>query len=133
MTPEEITEAVAAQRTLVQRLLDEVARIGADPPGITRDAFGHGENAAQALVAETAAAIGLATRTDAACNLHMAWTGTDAAAPRIALGSHLDSVVHGGNFDGAAGVIGALAAVSALRSLGLRPRAGVQLLALRCE
>ena len=133
MTPERIAEAVAAQRTLVQRLLDEAARIGADQPGITRDAFGRGENEAQALVAETARAMGLETRTDAAANLHVTWPGADRAAPRIALGSHLDSVVHGGNFDGAAGVIGALAAVSALRSLGLRPGRDVLVLALRCE
>ena len=133
MTPERVANAVAAQRTLVQRLLDEVARVGAAPPGITRDAFGTGENAAQAIIAEAARAIGLETRSDAACNLHMEWRGSDPAAQRVALGSHLDSVVQGGNFDGAAGVIGALAAVSALRSLGVRPRAGMLVLALRCE
>jgi N-carbamoyl-L-amino-acid hydrolase len=128
-----IAGAVAAQRGLVQRLLDGVAAIGADPPGITRDAFGRGENEAQALIRATAEAIGLATATDAAANLHMRWPGSDAAAPRVALGSHLDSVVQGGNFDGAAGVIGGLAAIAALRSLGLAPRREILLLALRCE
>jgi len=115
MNADRIAEAVAAQQGLVQRLLDEVARIGADPPGITRDAFGRGENEAQALIRETAEAIGLTTATDAAANLHMRWAGSDAAATRVALGSHLDSVVQGGNFDGAAGVIGALAAVDLVR------------------
>ena len=133
LDPSAVAESVAAQHTLVQRLLDAVARIGSDPPGITRDAYGRGENEAQALVAETARAIGLETRTDAACNLHMTWPGADRSAKRIALGSHLDSVVQGGNFDGAAGVIGGLAALSALRALGLRPRADLLLLALRCE
>jgi len=137
MTPQAIAEAVAAQRVLVERLLDGVARIGraaeGDAPGITRDAFGRGENAAQALIAETARAMGLETRTDAAANLHMTWPGTSRDARRIALGSHLDSVVQGGNFDGAAGVIGALAAVAALRSLGLAPWPEVLVLALRCE
>jgi N-carbamoyl-L-amino-acid hydrolase len=133
MTPERIAEAVAAQRGLVQRLLDEAARIGADPPGITRDAFGRGENEAQALIAAAGRAMGLEARTDAAANLHLTWAGADRAAPRLALGSHLDSVVQGGNFDGAAGVIGALAAVSALRSLGLAPRRDVLVLAFRCE
>ena len=133
MNADAIAGAVAAQQGLVQRLLDEVARIGSDPPGITRDAFGRGENAAQALIRETAETIGLTTATDAAANLSMRWAGSDAAAKRVALGSHLDSVVQGGNFDGAAGVIGALAAVSALRSLGLAPRREVLVLALRCE
>ncbi len=38
-----LDEAIAAQKPLVQSLLDGVAAIGADPPGITRDAYGRGE------------------------------------------------------------------------------------------
>ncbi len=133
MTPDRIAAAAAAQRLLVERLLDALARIGADPPGITREAYGAGEDAAQALVAETARAMGLGTATDAACNLAMTWAGADRAAPRILLGSHLDSVVQGGNYDGAAGVVAGLAAVAALRALGLTPRQDVVVLALRCE
>jgi N-carbamoyl-L-amino-acid hydrolase len=37
--------------------------------------------------------------------------GTDATLPPWIVGSHLDSVPHGGNFGGAAGVLGGLAAV----------------------
>lgn len=137
MTPEgfaaEVAEAVDAQRILAERMLDALARIGADTPGITRDAYGPGENAAMALVGDTARALGMETATDAAGNLHMAWPGRDRKAARIALGSHLDSVVQGGNFDGAAGVVGALVAVAALRSLGLAPAVDVLALVLRCE
>ena len=133
MTPERIAAAVAAQRPLVQRLLDGVAAIGADPPGITRDAFGPGENQAMALLAETAQSLGLECSTDAGANLSMRWAGTDPAAPPLLIGSHLDSVVQGGNFDGAAGVIGGLAAIAALRALGLQSRADIEVLALRCE
>ncbi|WP_309139636.1 hydantoinase/carbamoylase family amidase [Siccirubricoccus sp. G192] len=133
MTPARIAAAVAAQRPLVQRLLDGVAEIGADPPGITRDAFGPGENQAQALVAEAARGLGLVLASDAAANLAMTWPGADRSAPRLMIGSHLDSVLHGGNFDGAAGVLAGLAAIAALRGLGLRPRQDITLLATRCE
>jgi N-carbamoyl-L-amino-acid hydrolase len=133
VTPGQVAAAVAAQRPLVQRLLDGVAAIGADPPGITRDAFGRGENQAFALLAETARGLGLGCTTDAGANLSMRWPGADPAAPPLLIGSHLDSVVQGGNFDGAAGVIGGLAAIAALRALGLRPRADVEILGLRCE
>lgn len=133
MTPDRIAAAVAAQRPLVQALLDQVAAIGADPPGITRDAFGHGENAAMAALAEAAAGLGLDCATDAGANLAMRWAGTESAVPPLLVGSHLDSVVQGGNFDGAAGVVGGLAAIAALRGLGLAPRGGIELLALRCE
>ena len=124
---------IAAQRPLVQRLLDGVASIGADPPGITRDAYGRGENQAMALFAETARGLGLECTTDAGANLTMRWAGTDPEAPPLLIGSHLDSVVQGGNFDGAAGVIAGLAAIAALQAGGIRPRASIEVLALRCE
>ena len=38
------------------------------------------------------------------------------------VGSHLDSVPHGGNFDGAAGVVAGLVAVAALQRLGVTLR-----------
>jgi N-carbamoyl-L-amino-acid hydrolase len=126
-----LTAAVAAQRPLIQRLLDGVAEIGRDPPGITRDAYGAGENRAHALLAETATRLGLTCGVDAGANLSMRWAAGD--APPTLIGSHLDSVVQGGNFDGAAGVIAGLGAVAALRAAGITPRAPIEVLALRCE
>ena len=32
--------------------------------------------------------------------------GSDSSAPHIMCGSHIDTVLHGGKFDGAAGVVG---------------------------
>jgi N-carbamoyl-L-amino-acid hydrolase len=124
---------IAAQRPLVQRLLDGLATIGADPPGITRDAFGRGENEAMALLAEAARELGLECSTDAGANLTMRWAGADPKAPPLLVGSHLDSVVQGGNFDGAAGVVAGLAAIAAMQAAGVRPRAAIEVLALRCE
>jgi N-carbamoyl-L-amino-acid hydrolase len=128
-----LAAAVAAQQPLVQRLLDGVAEIGRDPPGITRDAYGRGENQAQALIAGAGQALGLTASTDAGANLTLRWEGSDPAAKPILIGSHLDSVVQGGNFDGAAGVIAGIGAVAALQAAGIRPRAAIEVLALRCE
>ncbi len=128
-----LSDAVAAQTALVQRLLDGVAKIGADPPGITRDAYGRGENAAQALIAQAGAALGMSAHIDAGANLILRWA---APAPRdkpLLIGSHLDSVVQGGNFDGAAGVIAGLGAVAALQAAGITPARDIEVLALRCE
>jgi N-carbamoyl-L-amino-acid hydrolase len=127
-----ITDAVAAQQPLVQRLLDGVAEIGRDPPGITRDAYGPGENLAHALLAETARDLGLRCSGDAGANLAMRWDTGSGAKP-ILIGSHLDSVVQGGNFDGAAGVIAGIAAIATLKAAGIAPRAPIEVLALRCE
>ena len=60
-----LAEATLAQAPLVQRLLDSLANIGADPPGITQAAFGRGESAAHALIASTGEDLGLAVSTDA--------------------------------------------------------------------
>ena len=46
---------------------------------------------------------------DAAANTYMTLPGRDRQRPRVIVGSHLDSVADGGNFDGAAGVIAGLA------------------------
>ena len=49
------------------------------------------------------------------------------------MGSHLDSVPHGGNYDGAAGVIAGLLCLIRLRLEGKVPRHGIKVLALRGE
>ncbi len=128
-----LADAVAAQRGKIAALLDRLAEIGRDPPGITRHAYGEREDAAHALAVEEARRLGLGVAHDAAANLYLTWPGADRAAPRVLLGSHFDSVRQGGNFDGAAGVVAALAAVAAAQAAGVTPRADVTIAAFRCE
>ncbi|MDB5414049.1 MAG: allantoate amidohydrolase [Rubritepida sp.] len=128
-----LAEAVTAQTALVQRLLDGVAAIGDDPPGITRDAYGRGENEAQALIAEAGRALGLETSSDAGANLTLRWAAREAKAAPVLIASHLDSIVQGGNFDGAAGVIAGIGAIAALQAAGIEPRRDIEVMALRCE
>ena len=49
--------------------------------------------------------------------------GSDRAAKRVIIGSHLDSVQQGGNYDGAAGVLAGLAAVAGMKRAGFVPGA----------
>ena len=128
-----LDEAIAAQKPLVQSLLDGVAAIGADPPGITRDAYGRGENEAHHLIRQAGEALGMQASIDAGANLSLRWAAENPEAPPIIIGSHLDSIVQGGNFDGAAGVIAGIGAVAALRAAGITPRRDIEVLALRCE
>jgi len=128
-----LDKAIAAQKPLVQSLLDGVAAIGADPPGITRDAYGQGENAAHDLIRRAGEALGMQASIDAGANLSLRWAAEKPEAPPIIIGSHLDSIVQGGNFDGAAGVIAGIGVVAALRAAGILPRQDIEVLALRCE
>lgn len=93
-----------------------MASATADPvAGITRASYGEGEQFAHAFLRAEAAALGLRVAQDAALNSYMTLPGRDSRAPAIMIGSHLDSVAQGGNFDGAAGVVAGLAALFMLR------------------
>src|SRR3954467_2201902 len=109
---------------LAERLFDELRARSFDGVGITREAYGPGERMAHALVAEAAASFGLEQQVDPVGNRYMTLPGADRAAKRVVLGSHLDSVQQGGNFDGAAGVLAGLAAVAGMRRGGGAPPPG---------
>lgn len=114
------------------RLFAELATLSADVPGVTRASFGPVEDAAHAMITREAVALGLETRTDAIGNLYVTLPGADRDAPALMTGSHLDSVPHGGNFDGAAGVIAGLVLLERLRD-GPQPPCDVTLMAIRAE
>jgi N-carbamoyl-L-amino-acid hydrolase len=129
----DIGAAVAEQRGLATALFDQLRRDGLDEPGVTRDPYGAGEQRAHATVTEVAQQLGLRIEHDAAANLYMTLPGRDPAAKRVVVGSHLDSVPHGGNFDGAAGVVAGLAAVAALRRLGVTLDCDLTVMGIRAE
>jgi N-carbamoyl-L-amino-acid hydrolase len=101
-------------------LFDELARIGAhrDGPGCTRLAWSDEDLSARAWFTSAAAARGMDVETDRNGNLWAWWGERD--ADTVITGSHLDTVARGGAYDGALGVVSALAAVDALRRRGVR-------------
>ncbi|MBN8897522.1 MAG: Zn-dependent hydrolase [Rhodospirillales bacterium] len=131
--PSAIREAVEAQRDFVTRLFDRLRADGLDEPGVSRDPYGPGEQRGHATAAEAGRSLGLAIGHDPAANLYMSWAGSAPDAPAVMMGSHLDSVPHGGNFDGAAGVVAGLAAIAALQRLGITPRPTVTVMGIRAE
>src|ERR1700761_4123413 len=133
LTPASIRTGVEAQRATMTALFDQLRQDGLDEPGVSRDPYGAGEQRAHATVAQTAAALGLEITRDDAANLYMTLPGRDRSAPVVVVGSHLDSVPHGGNFDGAAGVLAGLAAVAALQARGLTPECDIVVMAIRAE
>ena len=128
-----IRAAVAGQRELAAAMFDQLRADGLDEPGVSRDPYGAGEQRAHATVAAAAERLGLALERDAAANLYMTRAGRDRGAPRVVIGSHLDSVPHGGNFDGAAGVVAGLVALAALDRLGMTPACDVTVMGIRAE
>lgn len=131
----DIRQAVLAQKAEVAGIFDELRAGSLDKtgPGVTRDTFGPGEQFGYRVIADRATSMGLEQRSDHAANLFMTLPGRDRSAKAVMMGSHLDSVGNGGNFDGAAGVVAGLVATRALQALGVTPACDVTTMAIRAE
>lgn len=106
--------------------------IGWDGVGITREAFGRGEAEAFAFVERLAQSLGCTVATDAAGSLR-AWIDGASDGAALVIGSHLDSVPQGGNFDGAAGIAAGLLVLARYRRQAIVPPVPLELIVLRCE
>lgn len=129
----QILDAVRAERAMAVSLFDQLRRDGLDEPGVSRDPYGAGEQRGHATVTQIARTLGLEIENDVTANLYMTQPGRDRSAPRVIVGSHLDSVPHGGNFDGAAGVVAGLIAIAALRRLAIAPACDLTVMGIRAE
>jgi len=118
---------------LAASLFDSLSRATRQGQGIVRDSYGSGEQAAHDIVRSAAETIGLDISVDAIGNLTMTLAGRDRGAQRIIIGSHLDSVPQGGNYDGAAGVVAGLSALSALKQAGFEPPYDLAVMGIRAE
>lgn len=118
---------------LAREMLATLAEATADAPGVTRAAYGTGEQFAHDLVRKMGETVGAKTRIDEAGNLYLTLAGRDRDLPAILIGSHLDSVPHGGNFDGAAGVAAGLAVIAELASRNVVPARDITVMAIRAE
>ena len=115
------------------RDLDELAQIGRTPEGgVNRVAFTPADRAGREWVAARMRELGLEVRTDGAGNTIGLLPGGEQLPP-IALGSHTDTVPNGGKYDGALGVLAALACVRAIRQEGLQLRHPLEVINFQCE
>jgi hydantoinase/carbamoylase family amidase len=111
--------AIDATRVIAD--LRELERRTADERGAQRLCWSETWRAARAYLRELLAEIGIEPETDEAGNLWARLEGADAAAPALALGSHVDSVPDGGWLDGALGVMAALGVLRAHADAGDPP------------
>jgi ureidoglycolate amidohydrolase len=121
----------AARPGRLHAAIAELAAFNDDPAagGITREVYTPTYAQALERVAAWMREAGLATRLDAVGNLYGSWTGSDARAPRVLTGSHVDTTLNAGAYDGVLGVLGAIEAVHALRASGFAPRRTLEVVA----
>ena len=97
------------------RRLSELAEIGKrESGGVTRLSFTDEERSAKDLVTSYMEEAGLTVREDVVGNLFGRRVGSDPNAPVVLVGSHVDSVYDGGNFDGPLGVLAGIEVVQAM-------------------
>lgn len=116
----------------IHAVFRRIAEATADPPGVTRVAYGDGERIAFEIAAETAGGFATEAAFDAAGNQFLTLPGRDRSRS-ILIGSHLDSVPHGGDYDGVAGVLLGLAVQAALAAAGAQPYFDLVTVCLRAE
>jgi allantoate deiminase len=102
---------------LLERL-DQLYALGGGR-GANRTAGSDAERRACELVESWLAEAGLEVERDGFGNLIGRLRGTELEAPEVWAGSHVDSVPHGGRYDGALGVV---AAIDAVEAVGRRAR-----------
>jgi N-carbamoyl-L-amino-acid hydrolase len=118
---------------LAAALFDSLDRATRRGRGVVRDSYGDGEQAAHDIMRAAADHVGLQVSIDAIGNLMMTLPGRDRSAPPIMIGSHLDSVLQGGNYDGAAGVVAGLCVLSALKQSGTQALCDITVMGIRAE
>ena len=103
----------------LRKNLEELSRIGRDPRGgISRPSFSKADFEARAWLKDKITAAGLDLRVDGAGNVFGYWGGS---GPVVMAGSHIDTVLRGGAYDGSAGVLAALECLRRLKEEGFQP------------
>jgi N-carbamoyl-L-amino-acid hydrolase len=92
----------------LQGTLEKLSEFGRNPEGgVTRLGFSETDLAAREYLTGLMKEAGLTVRIDPAGNLFGSRAGAE-SLPKLLFGSHIDSVLHGGNFDGDVGSMGAI-------------------------
>ena len=105
------------------RSLEALAEVGATPRGgVRRVALTDADRRGRDLFARWAEDAGCAVSIDRIGNMFARRAGRDDSLAPVVAGSHLDSQPTGGRFDGAYGVMAALAVARALEESGMRTR-----------
>lgn len=115
----------------VKELVRAVARTGIRKRGVTRLALSEYDAQARAIVAEEMRSLGMSVKMDSCCNLWGRLVG-ETNSPGVVIGSHLDSVPEGGDYDGVLGVCSGLGVARDVISRG-RPKRSLYVVVFTAE
>jgi hydantoinase/carbamoylase family amidase len=112
----------------------EVAQIGCqEDGGVTRTPFTKEEKEVKELAVRFMKEAGLFVYEDAVGNLIGRKEGRNPKYPSVLIGSHLDTVYNGGNFDGVQGVLGGIEVLQSMDENGVETEHPVEVIAFTNE
>lgn len=117
----------------VQHLIEKLASISSSSDELTRLAFTPEDEKAHDVIIELCRQYNLSIRRDAIGNLFIRKAGKEDHLPAVAFGSHIDTVVNAGKFDGPLGVIGGLEILLQLCEQNIQTRYPLELIIFTCE
>ncbi len=114
---------VRANPDRMEERIGTLGTFGENPEGgVSRVAYSEADLAGRKYIKGLMREAGLSVRVDTAGNIIGRREGSDESLPPIMIGSHIDSVPGGGNYDGDVGVIGAIEVAQLLHERGIRTR-----------
>lgn len=119
MVASPVTSPVEPSVDRIEQDINDLARIR-DPqaPGWAREVFSDAYRQSRDWVAKLMRDAGLDVHVDGAGNIVGVLHGRQPGAPAIVTGSHTDTVIGGGRFDGVVGVLGAVELARQIRGRG---------------
>src|ERR1700689_101919 len=123
-----------ASQTLHDRII-ELAQIDSvhEGGGLIREVYTAEYDRAVEYVSELMRDAGREPRLAPAGTLYGAWRGPEPDAPRALTGSHFDTTLNAGRYDGVVGVLGAIEAIRELRARGYQPRRTIEVIGFAAE
>lgn len=114
--------------------IETLASFNATPEnGVTRLSFTKEDKMAREYIREQMKSAGLKVWEDGYSNLFGRREGKDPDAPVIMIGSHFDSVINGGAFDGAAGLVAALEVLRVFEEKNIETYYPIEVVAMNDE
>ncbi len=96
--------------------------------GTTRFSYTEEDKKVREYLIKEMEKIGLNITVDPIGNIRGKMEGKDSSLPSVMAGSHIDTVEHGGNFDGVAGVISALEALRVMKENNYKPEHSLEII-----
>lgn len=112
---------------------DQLAEVSEPGEGVTRLYLSPEHRLAANRIENWMRAAGMDVRLDEAGNVVGRYHSITGGGPYIVIGSHQDSVVHGGKYDGPLGIVVAIDCVAVLNSQNRRPSFGIEVVAFGDE